>query len=85
MTFDTGSDALNAALDRLRAWCKIDEVDLDLPPEITDVLIASGRAPAERTCRVCGCHDTNPGDGDCPGGCYWVAQDLCSRCEIVLA
>ncbi|GBF35432.1 chromosome partitioning protein ParB [Desulfocucumis palustris] len=28
------------------------------------------------TCRVCGCTD----DAACPGGCYWVEPDLCSRC-----
>jgi len=28
------------------------------------------------TCRVCGCTD----DMACPGGCYWVEPDLCSRC-----
>lgn len=27
-------------------------------------------------CRVCGCTD----DHACPGGCYWVAPDLCSAC-----
>lgn len=29
-----------------------------------------------RTCRVCGCTD----DHACPGGCYWVEDDLCSEC-----
>ncbi len=27
-------------------------------------------------CRVCGCTDEDP----CPGGCFWIAPDLCSRC-----
>jgi len=27
-------------------------------------------------CRVCGCTWNNA----CPGGCYWVEPDLCSRC-----
>ena len=27
-------------------------------------------------CRCCGCNDFQP----CPGGCYWVQPDLCSRC-----
>lgn len=31
---------------------------------------------AQRRCRVCGCTDENA----CPGGCYWVEDDLCSRC-----
>lgn len=30
----------------------------------------------ERKCRKCGCTVDNP----CFGGCYWVAQDLCSSC-----
>jgi hypothetical protein len=28
-------------------------------------------------CRVCGCTD----DHACPGGCFWVEPDLCSRCD----
>lgn len=27
-------------------------------------------------CRVCGCTDNNA----CEGGCYWVEDDLCSKC-----
>jgi hypothetical protein len=27
-------------------------------------------------CRKCGCTDSKP----CPGGCYWVEDDLCSSC-----
>lgn len=30
----------------------------------------------EQKCRVCGCTD----DYACPGGCYWVEPDLCSKC-----
>jgi hypothetical protein len=30
----------------------------------------------EQKCRVCGCTYSN----GCPGGCYWVEDDLCSRC-----
>lgn len=29
-----------------------------------------------RKCRVCGCIDYDA----CPGGCYWVEEDLCNRC-----
>ncbi|QAT44140.1 hypothetical protein EQM06_09660 [Aminipila luticellarii] len=29
-----------------------------------------------RKCRVCGCTQ----DHACPGGCYWVEDDLCSKC-----
>ena len=32
-----------------------------------------------RTCRVCGCTDTEA----CPGGCVWVTKDLCSCCVEV--
>lgn len=32
--------------------------------------------PAVRTCRACGCTDMRA----CEGGCWWVAQDLCSAC-----
>jgi hypothetical protein len=34
------------------------------------------KGEALRTCRVCGCTD----DHACPGGCYWVEDDLCSQC-----
>lgn len=34
------------------------------------------RASAEKICRVCGCTQDNA----CPGGCYWVEDDLCSSC-----
>ena len=30
----------------------------------------------KRRCRVCGCTQFHA----CPGGCYWVSDDLCSRC-----
>lgn len=30
----------------------------------------------ERKCRICGCTFNNP----CKGGCYWVEEDLCSKC-----
>jgi hypothetical protein len=29
-----------------------------------------------RECRECGCTDERA----CPGGCYWVEDDLCSAC-----
>lgn len=31
----------------------------------------------EQKCRVCGCTWNNA----CPGGCYWVEEDLCSQCR----
>ncbi len=30
----------------------------------------------EQKCRVCGCTENHA----CPGGCYWVEWDLCSKC-----
>lgn len=44
-------------------------------------IMADVRAWAEvhrtmRRCRVCGCTD----EAACPGGCWWVAPDLCSSC-----
>jgi hypothetical protein len=39
-------------------------------------LLVSGRR-----CRHCGCTD----DHACPGGCYWVEDDLCSECAHALA
>lgn len=34
-----------------------------------------------RKCRVCGCTQYHA----CPGGCYWVEKDLCSRCAAEIA
>lgn len=34
------------------------------------------RARPQRTCRVCGCTQHRA----CPGGCHWIAHDLCSAC-----
>jgi hypothetical protein len=39
-----------------------------------DMLRALGREPQ---CRKCGCTE----DRACPGGCSWVAPNLCSKCE----
>jgi len=35
---------------------------------------------SERKCKVCGCTQNNA----CPGGCYWVEDDLCSACNTIL-
>ncbi|EPB2977556.1 hypothetical protein ACRE39_002726 [Enterococcus faecalis] len=32
--------------------------------------------PDDSRCRVCGCTQFNA----CPGGCYWIEEDLCSQC-----
>ena len=34
--------------------------------------------PRLEQCRVCGCSELDP----CPGGCFWVEDDLCSSCAI---
>lgn len=34
----------------------------------------------EPVCRVCGCTQYN----GCPGGCFWVTEDLCSECVTLL-
>ena len=33
-------------------------------------------SPHVAVCRECGCTDQVA----CPGGCYWIEPDLCSRC-----
>lgn len=38
--------------------------------------ISWGYEVEEQRCRVCGCTWNNA----CPGGCYWVEEDLCSKC-----
>ena len=30
----------------------------------------------KRKCRICGCTDEH----GCVGGCYWIEEDLCSKC-----
>lgn len=35
--------------------------------------------PQPQVCRVCGCTWVKA----CPGGCYWVKEDLCSACAHV--
>jgi hypothetical protein len=50
-----------------------------LEREIEEKAAASaegGEISSPRRCRVCGCTDETP----CPGGCFWVAADLCSNC-----
>jgi hypothetical protein len=51
----------------------VDESKEDLDDIITRL---NTNVPADRTCSVCGCTP----DHACPGGCYWVAEDLCSAC-----
>ncbi|QAT49139.1 hypothetical protein EQM14_04760 [Caproiciproducens sp. NJN-50] len=34
------------------------------------------RVSTEEVCRICGCTQDNA----CPGGCWWIKEDLCSSC-----
>lgn len=38
--------------------------------------------PEGRTCRECGCSDTDACYHPDHGNCYWVEQDLCSHCKL---
>lgn len=51
-----------------------DAEDLEILEELAYVDGMDGLP--ERKCRVCGCTDI----AACPGGCYWVEEDLCSAC-----
>lgn len=60
------------AMDKLADALAVVEEALDeMPPECV-----SPERACSWTCRVCGCTDETA----CFGGCYWVAQDLCSQC-----
>lgn len=49
---------------------------------LKSVLKSDGEVPeisihdSEKKCRICGCDWFHA----CPGGCYWVKDDLCSAC-----
>lgn len=45
----------------------------DFPDEALDKMATALMEPV-RTCRHCGCTDEHA----CPGGCYWIAPDVCS-------
>jgi hypothetical protein len=38
------------------------------------------KAIREQKCRVCGCTWAHA----CEGGCYWIEDDLCSKCAVKL-
>lgn len=44
-----------------------------------DYLVKPKEVSTEKRCRVCGCTENNA----CEGGCYWVEDDLCSKCEEI--
>ncbi len=35
---------------------------------------------SQQKCRVCGCTQNRA----CPEGCWWVEEDLCSACDIIV-
>lgn len=45
-------------------------------PEDTDEWRDTDEEYDEPECRECGCTQHNA----CPGGCYWVSENLCSKC-----
>lgn len=53
-----------------------DSVDVEYFLDFDDYPDDIGGPNDEQKCRVCGC----TWDHACPGGCYWVEEDLCSAC-----
>lgn len=51
-------------------------INLKIQEETLEELIEEVQRLDMPRCRVCGCTDDNA----CPGGCYWVEDDLCSKC-----
>lgn len=51
-------------------------INLTIQADILDELIEEVQRLDMPRCRICGCTDDNA----CPGGCYWVEEDLCSEC-----
>lgn len=52
-------------------------IQLEWPPR--NIAYQVALAGVERKCRICGCTWNNP----CKGGCYWVEENLCSKCGKV--
>lgn len=63
---EAGRDALNNAV----------LVARDGQPILTALHRPALAAIGVRSCRICGCTELHA----CPGGCHWVAADLCSAC-----
>ena len=51
-------------------------INLEIQVDTLEELIEEVSCLDAPRCRVCGCTDDNA----CPGGCYWVEEDLCSEC-----
>jgi len=45
--------------------------------EEIEYLVNPSEVSEEKKCRVCGCTENNA----CEDGCYWVEDNLCSKCE----
>lgn len=45
-----------------------------------DYLVKPIEVSEEQKCKVCGCTQNNA----CEGGCYWVEDNLCSKCEEIV-
>jgi hypothetical protein len=50
--------------------------NVDLEGESEKIVQLNTNVPPDRTCSVCGCTP----DRACPGGCFWVKENLCSSC-----
>lgn len=68
-------EELDAEIDRMLAQSDelVNERLTAIADEMTPVASVVG---GRRRCRGCGCTDARA----CAGGCYWVGDDLCSRC-----
>ena len=60
-----------------RTYVMNEDTEKDLIDIANTAMILWWRMRQRRKCRVCGCTE----DHSCPGGCSWVAPDLCSACE----
>lgn len=54
----------------------VDESKEELEGESEKIVQLNTNVPPDRTCSVCGCTP----DRACPGGCFWVKENLCSSC-----
>lgn len=72
--------APGASLEECRPGA-LERADVSVIPWHTSPLQGVDAIPVpEQRCLVCGCTD----DLACPGGCWWVALDLCSSCLDVV-
>lgn len=72
-----GIDFVHLVEDRLVDAGLFSQEDVDALRARTDALALVGDN-GRRACKVCGCTD----DHACEGGCFWVAEDLCSACAL---